>query len=216
MDAVDASEPCLIAEEAGDVLFMLLFLINLYEEKGELTLEDTLDRIRKKMLFRHPHVFGDTSVHSADEVTANWQVLKEKEGKTPKLLLDGLPKGIPALALANIITKKASEVGFDWDGAAPVIAKIKEETAEFEKAVEQGGALKMQEELGDILFSLVNLSRHLEIDPELALRKTCEKFRKRFNYIEEKVTSKGQELKQTPLQEMDRLWDEAKARAEKI
>ncbi len=211
IDAIDENNPDYVSEEAGDILFMLLFLINMYEEKQELSLAETLGRIQKKMVFRHPHVFGDISVNSADEVKENWQVLKEKEGKVREQLLDRIPRSMPALVLANTITKKASEVGFDWGCAGAVITKIKEETSEFEKALENGSALKWQEELGDMFFSLVNLSRHLDIDPELALRRTCDKFRTRFNYIEEKVKSQGKQLEQTTLQEMDRLWEEAKA-----
>ncbi len=213
---MDASDPTLIAEEAGDILFMLLFLIQLYEEKGKLSLEEVLDNIRRKMIFRHPHVFAHTAVNSVDEVKANWQKLKLKEGKPRKGLLEGIPKSMPALSMADTITKKAAEVGFDWDGAVGVIAKIKEETEELETVLEQGTDLNREEELGDLFFSLVNLSRHLDIDPERALRKTCDKFRKRFGYIEEYLTARGKELKQTPLHEMEQLWQESKTRPDRI
>jgi tetrapyrrole methylase family protein / MazG family protein len=211
LEAIDMNEKSMLAEEIGDLLFMLLFLANLYEEQEAFTLHEALAKIKAKMIHRHPHVFGTTEVSSAEQVKENWQVLKEKEGKKPKTsFLDGIPKNLPALSRAYFLTSQAAEVGFDWHQARDVLHKIKEEIAEFETALAGNEQQHMTDEIGDILFSVVNLGRHLKIEPEQALRRSNEKFTRRFAYIETGLREKGIELKKASLAEMDRLWEEAK------
>lgn len=215
LEAVDLNENELLAEEIGDLLFMVLFLVNLYEEKQSFSLYDALERIKKKMIHRHPHVFGSTKVSSAEEVKENWQALKEREGKKPKKsFLDGIPKNLPSLSRAYFLTSKAAEAGFDWPGPRQVILKVKEEIEELEAACAAGEKQKMTGEIGDLLFSIVNLGRHLGIEPEQAMRRTNEKFIKRFEHIEKGLQKKGSGLKKATLEEMDRLWDEAKTMEE--
>ena len=211
LEAIDTKDTQLIIEETGDILFMLFFLVNLFEEKEEFSLADALHSSKEKMIHRHPHVFGDTNVSSAEEVKDNWQKLKLKEGKKPKKsFLDGIQKNLPALSYANSITLKASQTGFDWESPEEVFKKVKEEISELEKEISLDNKEKIKEEIGDVIFSLVNLSRHLEIEPEQALRKTNQKFKARFEHIEKTLTSQGSSLKSASLEEMDRIWEESK------
>lgn len=211
LEAIENNDISLIIEETGDILFMLFFLVSLFEEKGAFSLADALHSSKEKMIFRHPHVFGDTKVSSTDEVKDNWQKLKEQEGKKPrKSYLDNIQKNQPALSYANALTQKAAQVGFDWKCEKEVLAKLKEEIFELESEMDSGNTDRVREEIGDVLFSLVNLSRHLDIEPEQALRKTNQKFKKRFEYIEEKLAESGKSLKNSSLEEMDRIWEEAK------
>ncbi len=211
LEAIDMDEEKMLVEETGDILFMIMFLVNLYEQKKGFSLNDVLNTVIKKMKHRHPHVFGDKTVNSADEVMENWQMLKEQEGKKAKnSILDGIPGNLPALSHSFFITSKASKVGFDWQIPEEVLKKLKEETEELEAALTEGQKGKIAEETGDILFSIVNLSRHLGIDPEQALRKANTKFIRRFNHIETELKKQGREIKKTPLEELDRLWEEAK------
>ena len=211
LEAIDGDDTKMIAEEIGDLLFMVLFLVNLYDEKKAFTLGDSLAGIKKKMVHRHPHVFGDISVESADEVKDNWQILKQKEGKKAKTsFLDGIPKNLPALSRAFYLTAKAAEIGFDWNEPKAVLKKVKEEVLELETVLESKEKEAIKDEIGDSLFSIVNLSRHLDIDPERALRGSNEKFFKRFAYIEKKLTRQGKSLKEATLEEMDEIWEEGK------
>jgi MazG family protein len=211
LEAIDTNDIQLIIEETGDILFMLFFLVNLFEEKEEFSLVDALHSIKAKMIHRHPHVFGNTNVNSAEEVKDNWQKLKLKEGKKPKKsFLDGIQKNLPALSYANSITLRASQTGFDWKSPEEVFEKIKEEISELENEIRSNNKEKIKEEIGDVIFSLVNLSRHLEIEPEQALRKTNQKFKERFEHIEKKLTNQGRSLKSASLEEMDRIWEESK------
>jgi len=210
-EAIDCGEKNMLVEETGDLLFMVLFLANLYEEAGTFRLADSLETIRKKMIHRHPHVFADTKVNSAEEVKQNWQKLKIKEGKKPKKsFLDGIPKNLPALSRAYYVTAKAAAVDFDWDSSADVMKKVHEELGELETARRSGTPDQVKEEMGDLLFSMVNLSRHLGIEPEQALRRANEKFLSRFSYMEQSLAARGKTLKETPLAEMDMIWEEAK------
>ncbi len=213
LEAIDTGDSSMLTEEIGDLLFMILFLVNLYEEQQTLHLADALGSIKEKMIHRHPHVFSTVEVSSADEVKANWKKLKEKEGKKPeKSLLDGIPANLPALSRAYFLTSKAAEVGFDWENPREVLHKLAEELGEFETSLQQQEKAKTTEELGDILFSLVNFSRHLGLDPEQALRTTNQKFAARFAYIEKELVRQGKNVKQATLQEMDSLWEKAKNR----
>jgi len=213
LEAVDGDQPGLIMEEVGDLLFMVMFLVNLYEEKRAFSLRDALERAQQKIIFRHPHVFGTVKVSSAEDVKANWQVLKEKEGKKPKhSLLDGLPQSLPALSQAFLLTAKAAEVGFDWSDPAAVLTTVQEELGEMQAALVPGGdRAQAAAEIGDLLFTLVNLSRHLDVEPEQALRSSNRKFMRRFAHIEAELRKQSKTPNKATLQEMDSLWNEAKA-----
>ncbi len=211
LDAIDNDDSANIAEETGDVLFLLLFLARMYEEKGTFNLADSLERIRDKMIHRHPHVFGDAQVDNAEQVMTNWQKLKVQEGKKPKdSILDGLPSCMPGLSQACALTRKAARVGFDWKDTGGPIAKIKEELAELEAEIGTAKPDRIKDEVGDILFSIVNLARHLDVEPEEALRHTNAKFKTRFAYIEQQLKKQGRGPTDATLEEMDKLWEEAK------
>lgn len=211
LEGIDADDPALLQEEVGDILFMIAFLVNLYEEKNVFSMADALAQVTAKMVHRHPHVFGDTQVGSADDVKANWQTLKEKEGKKPKTShLDGIPGNLPGLSRSWFLTAKAAEVGFDWAKPGDVIRKVREEIDELEAEIERGALAEAAAETGDLLFSIVNLARHLHIEPEQALRATNDRFMSRFAYIEQALLKQGKSIQEATLEEMDLLWEEAK------
>lgn len=211
LEGIDADDPKLVQEEVGDLLFMLAFLVNLYEEKKAFSMARALEQVTAKMIHRHPHVFADTQVASAEEVKANWQGLKEKEGKKPRSsYLDGIPENLPGLSRSWFLTAKAAEVGFDWAGPADVLKKVREEIDELEAELARGDRQKASRETGDLLFSVANLARHLGLEPEQALRGTNQRFQRRFAYIEKALQQQGRELKKTSLADMDALWREAK------
>jgi MazG family protein len=211
LEGIDADDPALLQEEVGDILFMIAFLVNLYEEKNVFSIADSLAQVTAKMVHRHPHVFGDTQVSSADDVKANWQTLKQQEGKKPKSShLDGIPGNLPGLSRSWFLGAKAAEVGFDWAGPRDVLCKVREEIDELEAEIERGDTARAAAETGDLLFSTVNLARHLGIEPEQALRTTNDRFSNRFAYIEQALLRQGKKLKDSSLAEMDALWQEAK------
>ena len=211
LEGIDADDPALLQEEVGDILFMIAFLVNLYEEKNVFTMAQALAQVTAKMVHRHPHVFGDTQVRSADDVKANWQALKQQEGKKPKAShLDGIPANLPGLSRSWFLGAKAAEVGFDWAGPRDVLRKVREEIDELEAEIERGDTARAAAETGDLLFSIVNLARHLGIEPEQALRTTNDRFTGRFAYIEQALQRQGKKLKESSLAEMDALWQEAK------
>lgn len=209
IDAIEEGNSSAIKEELGDLLFLMVFLTNLYEEAGKFELSHVIDTIEEKMVRRHPHVFGHSEVRDEGAVKIRWQKIKSKE-KMRSSILNGIPKTLPALMLAYRIGRSAATVGFDWQRAEDVILKIEEEITEFRKALKEGEKEKIEGELGDILFSCVNLARLLNIQPEEALRKTVYKFRKRFQFIEKALKEQGKDLEKTPLEEMDALWEKAK------
>jgi len=211
LDAIDGDDAAHVAEETGDVIFLLMFLARMYEEQGAFSLADSLERIRDKMIHRHPHVFGSVQVDNAEQVVANWQKLKVLEGKKPKeSILDGLPSSMPGLSRACALTRKAARVGFDWPDTNGVFAKIREEISELEAEIAQAKPERIKDEIGDMLFSIVNLARHVNVEPEEALRHTNEKFRARFSYIEQQLKQQGRTPEDATLEEMDLLWEEAK------
>ncbi len=213
LDAIAEDKPGALREELGDLLFQILFLVVLAEEEGSFGLADVTAEIHEKMIRRHPHVFGDVTVRDAAEVKANWDEIKkgEKAGAgEPGGLLDGIPRSMPALRKAQEAGKRAARVGFDWTEAGAVLAKIREETLELEQAIADGTPARMSEEIGDLLFSVVNLARHASIDAEASLEGTVGKFRNRFRYIERELERRGRPLASATLEEMDRLWEEAK------
>jgi len=212
-EAIDADSPQKIKEELGDLLFQLLTVIEISEEMGEFTLSQVIEQARDKMVRRHPHVFGKHSVNDANEVVANWVQIKKqekKEGEEEDSIVSGIPKSIPSLHRAYLITQRASRVGFDWEDKEGVLKKLKEEVKELESAVSEEDRDRIIHEMGDLLFSVVNLGRFLEISPESALNKAVDRFISRFQYIEQRLRERGKDPSQSTLEEMDQLWEEAK------
>ncbi len=196
-----------IKSELGDFLLQVIFLSQIKKEKGEFDFYDVLDSLSAKLIERHPHVFGEKKLSSSDEVLRNWENFKrdEKGG-----LLENIPENLPSLLSAYKITKMVSRVGFDFDSASSAFSKIEEEISELKSALEKGEKEGVENEIGDLLFSIVNFSRLLGINPEIALKKTNDKFRRRFEYIEKRLKEEGKSLKESSLSEMDRLWEESK------
>lgn len=213
LEAIDQKDSKLLCEELGDLLLQIIFHARVAEEYEEFSLQDVVDRVTEKMVRRHPHVFGDISVKDAAEVLVNWDKIKqqEKPGERPSCL-DGVSPGLPALMRAFKLQGKAAKVGFDWPDVAPVWDKLAEEIKEFKEAVEQEEKPAMEDELGDVLFAVVNLARFLGIEPETALNHTNNKFRRRFQFIEEKVKKQGLNWEKLTLKELDCYWDEAKSK----
>ncbi len=218
LDALDSASPDELKEELGDLLFQVVFHAQIAREKGEFRLADIIDRLHEKMIRRHPHVFGSADLRTAQDVLRNWEDIKAAEKGTEsssqpdseKSLLDGIPPSLPALHQAYQMTAKASRVGFDWSRFEDIVSKLQEETRELQEAVSKGDGRKLADEVGDLLFVVVNIARFLGVDPETALRRTNRKFSRRFRYIESNVKQRGLALKHTPLSEMDTLWNEAK------
>jgi len=217
--AIEENSPGEICEELGDLLLQIVFHCQIGEEMGTFTLEDAAKSIVEKLIRRHPHVFSKTEVSGSDEVVKNWEEIKKKERensgtgsnkKQRESLLDSVPGNLPALIEATLLGKKAATVGFDWARAEDIIAKIHEEIKELEGAVKEKNFSHIREETGDVLFSVVNLSRHLNIDAEYALKTTSQKFIRRFKRIEEFALEGGISLKGKSLEELDKLWDMAK------
>jgi len=218
VSAIDAKDPAEIKEELGDLLFQIIFCARITEEAGEFALADIIDASYEKMVRRHPHVFGESRADTSEEVLKRWAEIKKDEKKEKKKeegYLEGIPEVLPALLRAHKISQKAARAGFDWKSVSEVMEKLAEETGEFKKAVEQKDAAGMEEELGDLLFTMVNVGRFLEVNPEDALRKTIGKFITRFHHIEKSLNEKGADLASTPMEEMERLWQEAKGRGAK-
>lgn len=212
--AIDSGSPAEIKDELGDLLFQIVFIAEICKEEGRFDLSDVIDGTVTKMIRRHPHVFGDTTAETSEEVLRNWAEIK-KEEKRDALKADGylsgIPEVLPALMRAHKVSQKAAKVGFDWQDISEVIAKLDEETAEFKEAVKEKDAAGIEEELGDMLFTIVNVSRFLSVNPEDALRKTIGKFINRFHHIEKRVTELGGDLSETSTAEMEQLWQEAKS-----
>ncbi len=209
--AIDQKSVEGLREELGDVLFQVIFHAQIAAEDNRFDIYDILECSIEKMTRRHPHVFGDTKVEDTKEILANWERIKQAEKKlSGASVLAGVPHELPALLRAHRLQEKAARVGFDHTSLAQAFAKLEEELAEFEVALEAEDTAHMEEELGDLLFSLVNVARFVEINPEEALRKTIMKFILRFRYLEEQVVNSGRELNEVSLQELDCLWEEAK------
>ena len=206
IEAIDEHNPAHIQEELGDIFLLATMLSYMHEEKGDFSTADALQTVSEKLIRRHPHVFGETKVKDSSEVLDNWAKIKiEQEGRKPKdSILDEVSSGLPPLERAWKLQKKAAKAGFDWPNVQGVIEKIREELAEV---IEAGD---VEEELGDLLFSVINLCRYLQVEPSAALHRTNSKFINRFRYVEKKMRESGQEMKQENLAEMDRYWNEAK------
>jgi tetrapyrrole methylase family protein/MazG family protein len=217
IEAIDENNPEHIAEELGDLFLLATLLGFILEEEKTFTVADVLAKITEKLIRRHPHVFNGLKVKDSAEVVDNWEAIKvEQEGRKPKdSILDGVSCGLPPMDRAYSLQKKAAKAGFDWPDIEGVIAKIKEELEEAREAAQQAAAHnseKLEEELGDLLFSVVNLCRYLKVEPSVALRRTNSKFVNRFKYVEKKMKDSKQEMKQENLDVMDSFWNEAKTR----
>lgn len=222
-DAVESEDPDQICEELGDVLFQLLFIAKLFEEKGLFDIEDAAARIREKMIRRHPHVFGEATVKDAEDVRNRWHQIKRKEknNSSRESLLDSIPPKQPALMRAFRISERAARTGFDWDDIAGVMEKTEEEWAEFRAEVakqqdrgdaDEGNTGDIALEFGDILFTLVNVARFARIHPETSLAAATRKFEDRFRHMEKMAAESGRSIDEVPRAEKERMWEKAKSR----
>ena len=213
--AIDEKDDAELASELGDLLLQVVFHATIAEERGAFRLRQIIERVTEKMVRRHPHVFGDDDATTAGEVLRNWEAIKAEEraakGKDDASMLDSVHQGLPAVMEAFQLTTKVSRVGFDWPGASAALAKLDEEALELREAVSgQADARHVAEEVGDLLFVAVNVARLTRVDPESALKAANRKFRRRFHHIEERLRAAGRTPAESSLEEMDRLWDEAK------
>lgn len=208
VDAITEEDTNEMKKELGDLLMHIIFYAKIGSEQSLFDIKDIADSISEKLIFRHPHIYGDTKAESEKEVLANWEKLKLKEGN--RTVLSGVPKALPALIKAYRIQQKASGVGFDWDDASDVWNKVEEEIEEFKVEVKADNQDLMEEEFGDILFTLVNYARHKGIDPEKALARSNSKFISRFNVVEELVNQEKGGFEDLTLQELDQYWNKAK------
>ena len=199
-----------IKKELGDILLHIVFYAKIGDEMNSFNIGDVINALTEKLIYRHPHVFGDVSVADASEVEENWEALKLKEKGRKKKVLEGVPASLPALVKANRIQEKARGVGFDWEHREQVWDKVKEEISEVEHELKVNDQAKLEQEFGDLFFSLVNAARLYDIDPETALERTNRKFIHRFNYLEEKTLGNGLSMHDMSLEEMDKYWEEAK------
>ncbi len=197
-------------KELGDLLLHVVFYSKIASEEKRFTIADVMNSLCDKLVYRHPHVFGDVAVSGAGQVVENWEQLKLKEKDGNKTVLSGVPKALPALIKANRIQEKVRAVGFDWEERAQVWDKVEEEYRELRKEVSDNNREKTEQEFGDLLFSVVNAARLYGIDPESALERTNQKFMKRFGYLEERTIKAGRSLKEMTLDEMNKIWEEAK------
>ena len=198
-----------IKKELGDIMLHLVFYSKIASETNTFNITDVLNGVCDKLIHRHPHIYGDIEVADEIEVKANWEKLKLKEGKTS--VLEGVPKSLPAMVKSMRIQEKARGVGFDWDDKHQVWDKVKEELMELKTEIDKGDEKKTNDEFGDFIFSLINYARFVNVNPENSLEKTNQKFIKRFQYMEKQIKSKGQNLSDLTLKEMDLYWNEAKA-----
>lgn len=213
LGAIESGEPGAIKDELGDLLLQVVFHARIAEEAGMFALDDVVAAICDKLVRRHPHVFGEQRIASATDQVANWENVKETErGGAKTSALDGVATALPALLRAAKLQKRAARVGFDWTDPKDVVAKIHEEIAEVEAELAANAPHeRIEDEIGDALFAIANLARKLDIDPEAALRRTNDKFERRFHFIEHSLDEQGKSLKETSLDEMEVLWQEAKS-----
>ena len=209
-DAVLSGNDNGIKDELGDLMLHIVFYSKIGSERGKFDISDVLKGINQKLIYRHPHVFGNISVSGASEVEENWEKLKMKENHSYKPVLSGVPASLPAIVKANRIQEKVRGVGFDWEEREQIWDKVQEELKELREEIERGNTDRIESELGDVFFSLINASRLYEIDPEAALEKTNRKFIRRFNYLEKETLSKGISLHDMSLDEMNVIWEKAK------
>lgn len=209
VEAIDLESPEKVKEELGDLLLQIAFLSQLNLEKNNFSIREVIDTVNKKLIKRHPHIFGDATAHTAEEVRQNWEKIKKKEKKKTSILSD-YPPQMPALAHAKRIGEQASSVGFDWNDPLKALEKVEEEIEELKKEIREGDEKKITEEVGDLLFAVANVSRLAKVNPEFALKGTNKKFISRFRYIEEQLKKQGKDIAKTDLDEMEELWQESK------
>lgn len=209
-DALIADDSPNIKKELGDVLLHVAFYSKIASEKGDFDIADVCNALTDKLIFRHPHIYGNVQAESADKVLQNWEQIKLKEKGGNKTVLAGVPSALPALIKANRIQEKVANVGFDWEDRCQVWDKVKEETAEVEAEIAAGNHDNLEAEFGDLFFALVNAARLYGVNPENALERTNRKFIKRFGHIEQRAKEMGKNLRDMTLSEMDELWNEAK------
>lgn len=210
LEAIDDNDVAGMREELGDVLLQVVFHARLAEEDGLFSMQDIITDVVDKLVYRHPHVFGDTQVDGAAQVVANWETLKAKEKTDRKSVLDGIAKGLPSLMRAYKLSAKAAKTGFDWPDAPAARQKVDEELLELQEAAEAGDRDHTEEELGDALFALAVYARKLELEPETALNRACNKFDRRFRYVEALVKADHREWKDLSLEDLTALWNQAK------
>jgi MazG family protein len=220
-----AGQPFALRDELGDLLFQIVFYAQVAREQGDFTIEDVTETVHAKMVRRHPHVFGEARAGTASEVLRSWEAIKAEEKRAAKVsganegssLLDGVSSKVPALMEAHQLSTKAARVGFDWEKTEDIFAKVQEEIEELRVAInnhatskEEADHTRIREEIGDLLFAVTNIARHLHVEPEAALKLTNRKFRRRFHYIEEGLPARGRSFESTTLEELESLWHEAK------
>lgn len=210
LDAIDRGRFDELRGELGDVALQVVFHAIIAEEERRFTLAEVFDEVNRKLVRRHPHVFGDAVVRTSDEQVTSWDRIKMTEGRSS--VLDGVPKHLPALMKAEKVQRKAAKVGFEWDRTEDVWKKVEEETEELQAAVRSGDRAHIDEEFGDLLFSLVNYARFIGVEPEASLQRTVQKFTGRFRHVEERLREQGKDIHAATLAEMDELWNEAKRR----
>jgi nucleoside triphosphate diphosphatase len=208
VESIDNKDYEELKKELGDLLLHVIFHSVIAEEGNNFKLEEVIDSLKEKLIRRHPHVFGDVVVENSEHVKRNWETIKLKEGRDS--ILEGVPQIMPALQRAYRLQEKASKIGFDWNNKEDVWGKVEEELLEIKDAINENNDEELENEFGDLFFSLVNYSRFLKINPENALRKTNSKFIKRFNYIEKKLKENGKNINESNLDEMDGYWNESK------
>jgi tetrapyrrole methylase family protein/MazG family protein len=212
VDAIDRNDRAALTEEVGDMLLEAVFVAELTREEGSFDIYDSITAVHDKLVRRHPHVFGDTHAADADAVLVNWEKQKNEERKSEnKSLLAGVPQSMPALLKASRLTEKAARVGFDWRNTDDVFEKLDEELAEVHEAIRSGDQTSIHDEIGDLLFTIANIARKLNVNPEEALQSTNRKFTRRFESMERTVRAKDRNLDQLTLEELDGLWEKAKA-----
>lgn len=209
LEAIEDNDPIELKKELGDLLLQIVFQSQIASESGKFNIEDVAESISDKLERRHPHIFGEKKTLTPDQVKNNWEIIKkEKEGK--KRILDGVPRSFNALLRSLRLQQKAGAVGFEWQNSVDILEKVKEEITELEEGIKKNDIPNIEEEIGDILFVMVNLSKKLKVNPEDALQKANNKFIGRFNYIEEKVERSGGKVQDRSLEELDAIWNESK------
>lgn len=212
LDAIVVGDPLSIKKELGDLLLHVIFYAKIAQEEGRFDIGDVAAALSEKLIYRHPHVYGETAATDAGQVLQNWELLKQREKDGNKTILSGVPSGMPALPKACRIQQKAATVGFDWPERHQVWAKVREESDEVQAEIDRKDASRLEAEFGDLLFSLVNAARLYGVNPDLALERTNRKFMARFGYMERQAAEKGVSLHELSLDEMERYWNEAKTK----
>ncbi len=212
VDAIDQSQPSDIREELGDLLLEVLFVSQICAEQAQFTIQDVMSTLQQKLIRRHPHVFRSEKALDSEEALARWEEIKESEKKPSKSLLEDVPRALPAIVRAQKLSARAARGGFDWKSADEVLDKLSEEVRELEKARGSNDLASLAEELGDLMFVLVNLARHLDVDPEMALESTNRKFVDRFHHMEKRLAERNRTVAEAGMDEMEELWQEAKVK----